>query len=90
MKAGVSSAAVPRADSVTRLAGGYLDYQAERNPALATRLGDHRFDAHLADQSEAALAAERRALDGWSARLGALDGGAVSGPSGSAASCRWR
>ena len=61
-----------------RLAGEYLDYQAEQNPVLATRLGDHRFDAHLADQSEAALAAERRALDGWSARLGALDGGVLS------------
>ncbi len=55
-----------------RLAGEYLDYRSERHPVLATRLGDHRFDAHLADQSEAALAAERGALDGWSARLSAL------------------
>jgi len=61
-----------------RVAGEYLDYQAERNPVLATRLGDHRFDAHLADQSVEALAAERRALDGWSDRLGALEGGAQS------------
>jgi uncharacterized protein (DUF885 family) len=61
-----------------RLAGEYLDYRAQQHPVLATRLGDHRFDAHLADQSEAALAAERGALDGWSARLSALEAGAQS------------
>ena len=60
------------------LASEYLDDRAERNPVLATRLGDHRFDTRLAGRSEAALAAERRALDGWSARLSALDGGALS------------
>jgi uncharacterized protein (DUF885 family) len=60
-----------------RLAGEYLDYRAQQHPALATRLGDHRFDAHLADQSEAARAAERRALDGWAARLSALEAGAA-------------
>jgi hypothetical protein len=61
-----------------RLASEYLDDRAERNPVLATRLGDHRFDTRLAGRSEAALAAERRALDGWSARLSALEGGALS------------
>jgi len=60
-----------------RLAGEYLDYRAQQHPVLATRLGDHRFDAHLADQSEAALAAERGALDGWSGRLSALQAGAA-------------
>jgi uncharacterized protein (DUF885 family) len=60
------------------LAREYLDYRAERNPVAATRLGDHRFDARLADQSEAALAAEQRELDGWSARLGALEAGTLS------------
>ena len=61
-----------------RLASEYLDDRAERNPVAATRLGDHRFDMRLASRSEAALAAERRALDGWSARLSALEAGALS------------
>jgi uncharacterized protein (DUF885 family) len=57
----------------TELANAYLDDRAERHPDLATELGDHRFDAHLPDLSAAALAGERRALDGWAARLSALD-----------------
>jgi uncharacterized protein (DUF885 family) len=61
-----------------RLAGEYLDDRAERHPELATGLGDHRFDDRLADPSAAALADERRALDGWAARLDALDLGALS------------
>jgi uncharacterized protein (DUF885 family) len=61
-----------------RLAGEYLDDRAQRHPELATGLGDHRFDDRLADPSLAALAAERRALDGWAARLDALDRGALS------------
>jgi uncharacterized protein (DUF885 family) len=60
------------------LAGEYLDDRAERHPELATSLGDHRFDDRLADGSAAALADERRALDGWAARLDALDLGALS------------
>jgi uncharacterized protein (DUF885 family) len=61
-----------------RLAGAYLDDRAERHPVLATGLGDHRFDDRLSDPSAAALADERRALDGWAARLDALDLGALS------------
>jgi uncharacterized protein (DUF885 family) len=60
-----------------RLAGEYLDDRAERHPELATSLGDHRFDDRLSDPSAAALADERRALDGWAARLDALDLGAL-------------
>jgi uncharacterized protein (DUF885 family) len=60
------------------LAGRYLDDRAERHPHLATDLGDHRFDAHLADRSEAALAAERRAMDDFAARLTALDTSALT------------
>ena len=45
-----------------RLASDYLDDRAERHPDLATGLGDHRFDAHLPDPSQDALASERRAL----------------------------
>jgi uncharacterized protein (DUF885 family) len=62
----------------TRLARGYLDDRAERHPTAATDLGDHRFDDRLADPSEQARAAERRALDGWAARLGAIDQSALS------------
>ena len=61
-----------------RLAREYLDDRSERHPDAATGLGDHRFDARLPDPSAQALADERRALDGWAARLGVLDRGALS------------
>jgi uncharacterized protein (DUF885 family) len=61
-----------------RLAREYLDDRSERHPDTATGLGDHRFDARLPDPSAQALAGERRALDGWAARLAALDRGALS------------
>jgi uncharacterized protein (DUF885 family) len=62
----------------TRLAQEYLDDRAERGPTTATDLGDHRFDARLADPSEQALADERRALDDWTARLETIDDGVLS------------
>ena len=61
-----------------RLAGEYLDDLTERHPDAATSLGDHRFDDRLPDLSSDALADERRALDGWAARLDALDDSALS------------
>ena len=61
-----------------RLAREYLDDRAERHPDAATGLGDHRFDARLPDPSAQALAAERRALDSWAARLAGLDRAALS------------
>jgi uncharacterized protein (DUF885 family) len=61
-----------------RLAAEYLDDRAERHPHLATELGDHRFDARLAEVSADALADERRALQTWTARLNELDTGALS------------
>lgn len=60
------------------LAREYLDDRAERHPDIATSLGDHRFDARLADPSARALDEERRALDGWAARLAAIDHDALS------------
>ena len=60
------------------LAREYLDDRAERHPDAATGLGDHRFDARLPDTSAQALADERRALDGWAARLAVLDRGTLS------------
>lgn len=60
------------------LANAYLDDYAERHPEAATERGDHRFDARLPDYSAAALAGERHALDGWAARLSALDTGLLS------------
>ena len=60
------------------LAREYLDDRAERHPDIATSLGDHRFDARLADPSAQALDEERRALDGWAARLAAIDHDALS------------
>ena len=61
-----------------QLAREYLDDRAERHPDAATGLGDHRFDARLPDMSAQAVAAERRALDGWAGRLAAIDRGALS------------
>ena len=55
------------------LAGEYLDDLARRHPDAATGLGDHRFDGQLPDLSLSALAAERQALDGFAARLAAID-----------------
>jgi uncharacterized protein (DUF885 family) len=60
------------------LAREYLDDRAERHPDVATGLGDHRFDALLADPSPGALEAERRALGDWDRRLAALDHDALS------------
>jgi uncharacterized protein (DUF885 family) len=62
----------------TELARAYLDDRAQRHPNLATDLGDHRFDAHLPEFSAAALDSERRAMDGWAARLAAVDVSALA------------
>ncbi|HEX7160065.1 MAG TPA: DUF885 domain-containing protein [Trebonia sp.] len=56
-----------------RLAEDYLDDLAHRHPDIATELGDHRFDDQLPDRGAAALAAERRGLDEFAARLTAID-----------------
>ena len=60
------------------LASEYLDDLARRHPDAATGLGDHRYDDRLPDLSAPGLAAERRALDGFAARLGALDTAALA------------
>jgi uncharacterized protein (DUF885 family) len=62
----------------TRLATEYLDDRAERHPTAATDLGDHRFDARLADPSEQARVDERRALDRFAARLETIDESVLS------------
>jgi uncharacterized protein (DUF885 family) len=60
-------------DELRRLADSYIDDLMRRHPDTATELGDHRFDGLLPDRSEAALADERRSLDGYAARLTDLD-----------------
>jgi uncharacterized protein (DUF885 family) len=60
-------------DELRRLADSYLDDLMRRHPDTATELGEHRFDGLLPDRSEAALADERRSLDGYAARLTDLD-----------------
>jgi uncharacterized protein (DUF885 family) len=60
-------------DELRRLADSYLDDLMRRHPDTATELGEHRFDGQLPDRSEAALADERRSLDGYAARLTDLD-----------------
>jgi uncharacterized protein (DUF885 family) len=64
-------------DQLRRLADEYVDDLARRHPDAATELGDHRFDELLPDMSEAALADERRVLDGFAASLTDLDGPAL-------------
>ncbi len=56
-----------------QLAGEYLDHLASRHPDRATELGDHRFDDRLPDREAGALDDERRELDGFAARLAAID-----------------
>ena len=65
--------ASPAAGALRRLADEYIDDLARRYPDVATELGDHRFDALLPDRSAAALADERRYLDGFAARLTDVD-----------------
>jgi uncharacterized protein (DUF885 family) len=55
------------------LADDYLDDLSRRHPDAATSLGDHRYDDRLPDVAPSALAGERRALDGFAARLAAID-----------------
>src|SRR5271157_374390 len=76
------------------LAREYLDDRAERHPDIATGLGDHRFDARLADPSAQALDEERRALDGYGAQpdgaRGHLRPSCPPTTSGTARSRTWR
>ena len=65
-------------EEFTALADEYLDDLAQRHPDVATGLGDHRFDDRLPDISADARAAERRALDGFAARLDALETGSLA------------
>ncbi|MBO0804172.1 MAG: DUF885 domain-containing protein [Nocardiopsaceae bacterium] len=67
--------------SLAALATEYLDDLAERHPDLATDLGDHRYDNLLPERSEAAVAAERQALDAFAARIEALTASAGAGAS---------
>ena len=59
-------------DELRRLADEYVDDLARRHPDTATELGDHRFDELLPDRSEAALADERRVLDGFAGQADRL------------------
>ncbi len=72
---GTETTAAPHAAAAefAALAGEYLDDMARRHPEVATELGDHRFDSLLPDWSADALADERRAIDGFSSRLTAVD-----------------
>lgn len=64
------------AESTTRtfrdVADAAIDDLLRRSPSMATSLGDHCFDALLADRSPQALAAERAELDRHLADLAAV------------------
>src|ERR1700761_3512205 len=68
-----ADAAAGPAAECRRLAGDYLGALARRHPDVATELGDHRFDDRLPDHGAEALDDERHQLDGFAARLGAVD-----------------
>jgi uncharacterized protein (DUF885 family) len=59
-------------EQFAELGNAFLDDHLRRHPDAATELGDHRFDAHLPDVSDPALADERRALDAFAGRLAAF------------------
>ena len=75
---GSAGAPAETATEFAALAADYLDDLMRRHPDTATRLGDHRFDDHLPDDSQEARTAERRALDGFAVRLTALDAAALT------------
>src|SRR5437588_11960668 len=56
-----------------RLARAVLDDLLERNPEVATDLGDHRFDDRLSDPRPEALEDERRAVSAHLSDLAAID-----------------
>ena len=75
---GTAEAAARAAAEFAELAADYLDDLARRHPDTATSLGDHRFDDRLPDESGQAQAAERRALEAFTARLAAIEVAALS------------
>src|SRR5689334_15917032 len=64
------SCSVPRSEDLKFevLAKEYLDRLFEKNPELATSLGEHRYDERLADYSQSGIQAQvqfqRQSLDG--------------------------
>ena len=66
------------AEEFAVLADDFLDDLVRRHPDAATGLGEHRYDDRLPDRSGPALAAERRALDGFAARLAAIEVAALT------------
>lgn len=60
-------------DELRRIADEWWDGSMARNPTLATRLGDHRFDADIEDPSPAGLAEERAFASSIAARARTID-----------------
>ena len=60
------------------LAASIVDDRFRRHPSVATDLGIHRYDAMMDDASQAAIAAETEALNGFAARLIGVDATSLS------------
>ena len=60
------------------LAARIVDDRFRRHPSVATDLGIHRYDAMMDDASQAAIAAETEALNGFAARLIGVDATSLS------------
>jgi uncharacterized protein (DUF885 family) len=75
--------AAPGATPLDRLAADYWDAYVEAHPLFATSVGDHRFDALLADATPEGEAADRTRLAELLERLDAMPGQAARpGPVG--------
>lgn len=61
-----------------KLSDEFLEYYLEAHPVSATWIGEHRFDAEIDDLSREARDSEISRLNGFTARLGGIDGGKLS------------
>lgn len=73
-----ASGAGPGDSAFSSLARAIIDDHLVRHPSTATDLGVHTYDSRLEDASQAAVAAESRALAGFRARLVAVDTAGLS------------
>jgi uncharacterized protein (DUF885 family) len=69
----VIAMATPEDEKFEATANAYIEQYLQTNPEEATNLGDHRFDASLADYSPDAFAKERAAARDFREKLAQID-----------------
>ncbi|MBA3963076.1 MAG: DUF885 domain-containing protein [Chthoniobacterales bacterium] len=75
----VIARAAPADDQFEKIAKDYIEQSLQRNPEEATALGDHRFDARLADYSPDSFAKARAATRAARQQLGQIDHDKLTG-----------